>query len=56
MLLGTLASVYILKFSLSTSVLLASMFASHTLLAYPLVSKLGVAKNKAVTLQLAEHL
>lgn len=50
MLLGTLASVYILKFSLSTSVLLASMFASHTLLAYPLVSKLGVAKNKAVNI------
>src|SRR5690606_25365992 len=30
--------------------LLASMFASHTLIAYPLVSKLGVAKNRAVNI------
>ncbi|NJB86824.1 Kef-type K+ transport system membrane component KefB/nucleotide-binding universal stress UspA family protein [Lewinella marina] len=48
MTLGTLTGLYVLKFSGLTSVLLASMFASHTLIAYPLVSKLGVAKNKAV--------
>lgn len=46
--LGTAAGVYLLDFSLPTSVLLASMFASHTLIAYPIVSKLGVAKNRAV--------
>lgn len=50
MFVGTLASIYILKFSIPTSVLLASMFASHTLLAYPLISKLGVAKNRAVNI------
>jgi Kef-type K+ transport system membrane component KefB/nucleotide-binding universal stress UspA family protein len=50
MTLGTLAGLYILQFSLSTSVLLASMFASHTLIAYPLISKMGVAKNKAVNI------
>lgn len=48
MTIGTLAGYYILEFSLPTSILLASMFASHTLIAYPIVSKLGVAKNRAV--------
>ncbi|MDR7131320.1 Kef-type K+ transport system membrane component KefB/nucleotide-binding universal stress UspA family protein [Algoriphagus sp. 4150] len=50
MILGTLAGLYVLEFSLPTSVLLASMFASHTLIAYPLISKMGVAKNKAVNI------
>ncbi|WP_439490125.1 cation:proton antiporter domain-containing protein [Algoriphagus sp.] len=50
MTLGTLAGLYILGFSVPSSVLLASMFASHTLIAYPLISKLGVAKNKAVNI------
>ncbi len=50
MALGLLAGYYILQFSILTSVLLASMFASHTLIAYPLVSKLGVAKNRAVNI------
>jgi len=48
--LGTAAGLYVLNFSLATSVLLASMFASHTLIAYPIVSKLGIAKNKAVNI------
>ena len=50
MTLGIVTSLYILDFSLPTSVLLASMFASHTLIAYPLISKMGVAKNKAVNI------
>lgn len=50
MFLGTFAGFYVLKFSVLTSVLLASMFASHTLIAYPIVSKLGVAKNRAVNI------
>lgn len=50
MTLGTLTGLYVLKFSMATSVLLASMFASHTLIAYPLISKMGVAKNKAVNI------
>jgi len=50
MILGFVAGFYLLEFSLATSVLLASMFASHTLIAYPLVSKLGVAKNRAVNI------
>lgn len=50
MTLGTLGGYYFLKFSIMTSVLLASMFASHTLIAYPIVSKLGVSKNRAVNI------
>lgn len=48
MALGTLSSIYLLGFPMMSSVLLASMFASHTLIAYPIVSKLGVTKNRAV--------
>ncbi|MBN2349492.1 MAG: cation:proton antiporter [Bacteroidales bacterium] len=50
MITGTLISLYFLGFSIITSVLLASMFASHTLITYPIVSKLGVTKNKAVNI------
>jgi Kef-type K+ transport system membrane component KefB len=50
MTLGILAGIYVLGFPLNTSVLLASMFASHTLIAYPIISKMGVAKNKAVNI------
>jgi Kef-type K+ transport system membrane component KefB/nucleotide-binding universal stress UspA family protein len=45
---GLWTALYVLNFSILSSVLLASMFASHTLIAYPLISKLGVAKNRAV--------
>lgn len=48
MVMGTFLALHILNFSWPTSVLLASMFASHTLLAYPIISKMGLARNKAV--------
>lgn len=48
--LGYLGAYYILGFSVLTSVLFASLFSSHTLIAYPLVSKLGIAKNPAVNI------
>ncbi|MFC3756311.1 cation:proton antiporter [Chryseobacterium tructae] len=48
--LGYLGGYYILHFSMLTSILFASLFSSHTLIAYPLVSKLGMAKNKAVNI------
>jgi Kef-type K+ transport system membrane component KefB len=48
--LGTAAGYYLLDFPLPTSILLASMFASHTLISYPIVSKFGVAKDKAVNI------
>ena len=48
--LGMLAGLYLLNFSMETSILLASMFASHTLLAYPIISKLGISKDKSVSI------
>jgi Kef-type K+ transport system membrane component KefB len=52
MILGTAAAYYILEFNLPTAVLLASMFASHTLLAYPIASRYGIARTRAVTLSI----
>ena len=46
--LGFLGGYYVLEFSLMTSILLASIFASHTLIVYPILSKFGVTKNRAV--------
>lgn len=48
--IGTLASFYILKFSFLSSILLASMFSTHTLISYPIASRYGIVKNRAVTL------
>lgn len=50
MIMGTLTGVYWLGFSWPTSVLLASMYASHTLITYPIVSKYGITKNRAVSI------
>lgn len=50
MALGILAGLYLLHFSIETSILLASMFASHTLIAYPIISKLGISKDKSVSI------
>lgn len=41
---------YVLGYDFNTSFLTASMFATHTLVAYPIVSKLGVSKNQAVAI------
>ncbi len=41
---------YFLGYDFNTSFLTASMFATHTLVAYPIVSKLGVSKNQAVAI------
>lgn len=39
---------YLLQYDFNASLLTASMFATHTLVAYPIVSKLGISKNQAV--------
>lgn len=49
MAMGTAVGLYVLNFSMESSVLLASMFASHTLIVYPIISKYGITKNRAVT-------
>jgi Kef-type K+ transport system membrane component KefB len=41
---------YLLNYDLNASLLTASMFATHTLVAYPIVSKLGISKNQAVAI------
>jgi len=48
--LGLIGGYYILHFSFLTSVLFASLFSSHTLIVYPMVSKLGIAKKLAVNI------
>lgn len=50
MVAGTLSGLFILEFTLPTSILMASMFASHTLLSYPIVRRFGVSKNRAVNI------
>jgi len=46
--IGFFACHYLLGYDFNASFLTASMFATHTLVAYPIVSKLGVSKNQAV--------
>jgi Kef-type K+ transport system membrane component KefB len=46
--IGYLVCIYLFHFSLWSSVLLASMFSTHTLLSYPIVSNMGIVKNRAV--------
>lgn len=41
---------YLLGYDFNASFLTASMFATHTLLSYPIVSKLKVSKNEAVAI------
>lgn len=41
---------YLLGYGLSTSFLTSSMFATHTLIAYPIVSRLGISRNEAVAI------
>lgn len=52
MILGILSG-YMLGFDTMTSILLASMFASHTLLTYPIVSRYGLTKIEVVTVTIA---
>lgn len=41
---------YLLGYEVSTSLLIASMFSTHTLVAYPIVSRLGIVRNEAVAI------
>jgi Kef-type K+ transport system membrane component KefB/nucleotide-binding universal stress UspA family protein len=46
--LGTTVGI-IFGYGLTASILLGSILGSHTLLAYPIASRLGISRNKAVT-------
>ena len=43
-------NVLLLKYSLITSILLASMYASHTLVAYPIVIRYGISRQRSVSI------
>ncbi|OQA26233.1 MAG: Glutathione-regulated potassium-efflux system protein KefC [Verrucomicrobia bacterium ADurb.Bin345] len=47
--LGALGARFLLGMSWATAILLASMFASHTLITYGIVKRFGIARNRAVT-------
>lgn len=46
---GTAIGVVVLGLSIPASALLAAVFSSHTLLAYPVANQLDITKNRAVT-------
>ena len=48
--IGLVTNMMLLKYSLVTSVLLASMYASHTLVAYPIVIRYGVSRHRSVSI------
>ncbi len=50
MVMGIASSVYLLDFHITTAILLASMYASHTLIAYPTVSKYGLSRMRSVSI------
>lgn len=52
MVIGILASVYLLHIDWLTSSLLASMYASHTLIGYPVAARYGVTKSPAVLISI----
>ena len=47
-LLGIASSIWLLGYSISTSLLLACIYASHTLVTYPIVGRYGLARHGAV--------
>lgn len=50
LLIGVWTNLHLLGYGLVTSVLLASMYASHTLIAYPIVIRYGINRQRAVSI------
>lgn len=46
--IGYFVCIYLFHFSMWPALLLASMFSTHTLLSYPIVSNMGIVRNRAV--------
>ena len=46
--LGLVANIFILEYSIVASVLLASMYASYTLISYPIVARYGLSRLRCV--------
>src|SRR5687768_5456903 len=47
---GTIAAYYLLGYSFLSSLLIGSMIPTHTLVSYPIVSRYGIIKTRAVML------
>lgn len=52
MALGVWSSMALLGYGALTAVLLSSMYASHTLIAYPIVSRYGLSRQRSVTISI----
>ncbi len=49
LIMGFFVTFYILKLGFLASLLLSSMFSTHTLVSYPIASKLGITKNRIMS-------
>ncbi len=52
LLLGVLTSVWVLKLDWTTAFLLGAMYASHTLISYPVAARLGITRSPAVLISI----
>ena len=50
LILGFFVAHFLLSYNFLASLLIASMFSTHTLIAYPIASRLGITKSEAVTI------
>jgi len=50
LILGFITAYYALSYNFMASLLIASMFSTHTLIAYPIASRLGITRSEAVTI------
>src|SRR5690606_33008652 len=49
-LIGYPVCYYVLGYDMLSSIMISSMFATHTLVAYPVVNSYGISKNEAVAI------
>ena len=55
MALGIWSSMSMLGYGFLTAVLLASMYASHTLIAYPIISRYGLSRLRSVNITIGDY-
>ncbi|MDD3038890.1 cation:proton antiporter [Bacteroides sp.] len=48
--IGFVANITYLRYSVITSILLASMYASHTLVTYPIITRYGMSRHRSVSI------
>lgn len=48
--IGMVVCHYLLGYNFLASLLISSMFSTHTLVAYPIITRLGISKNESVTI------